>query len=97
MDGMTTTPNLPAVIAPRAVALRPLAVGDHVRIVSRHDAAVDMGLVGLRGLVAEHNPERIINESGLFPFTALEDFVVALILGGEFRLFSFSRDELEMI
>lgn len=94
---MTTTPNLPAVIAPRAVAVRPLAVGDHVLIVSQEDPAIDMGLVGLRGVIAEHRPHRIINEAGFLPFTALEDFVVALILGGEFRLFSFTRDELEVI
>ena len=94
---MTTTRNLPALIAPRAVAVPDLAVGTPVRIVSQEDPTVILGLVGARGVIVEHRPERIIDEPPAFPFRALEDFVVAVVRNGEIAEFSFSRDELESL
>lgn len=98
MYGMTTTtPNLPAVIEARTPAVRELAVGTHVRIVSQEDPAIDLGIVGALGVVTEHRPQRVVNNPPAFPFTALEDFVVALWHGDDIVEFCFTRDELEVI
>lgn len=94
---MTTTRNLPAVITPRALARPDLAVGTPVRIVAQDDPTIDLGLVGARGVIVEHRPERIIDKPPAFPFRALEDFVVAVVRKGEIAEFSFTRDELEVI
>lgn len=82
---MTTTENLPAV--------RELAVGSRVRINNPDFPHLN----GKLGLVTEHRPEREIATPGFFPFTALEDFAVALVRGEEIIELFFSRDELSVI
>lgn len=94
MDSMTTTPNLPALIEARTPAVRDLAVGSPVRTTVH----VSDLFAGLRGVVTEHTPEHFVKSSSGFSFTALEQFTVAINLGGgDIEEFSFSRHEIEAV
>lgn len=93
MINMTTTRNLPAVIAPRALARPDLAVGSHVRVL----AAEDAGLLGVdTGVIVAHRPPATTTAHGL-TFRTVEDFVVGFVRQGEIVEFNFTRDELEVI
>ena len=78
---MTTTENLPAV--------PDLTSGRFVRITVEVE-----GSSGHIGLITEHRPEQLVTTQGGFTFTALEDFVVALVLNGEIAELAFARHEL---